>query len=203
MALKKSVVVLCRGFFCRLRQCMNKLLLRRRNIPITRMDLGSRTRHWSSRWETSSRWCRPLSMPQAARLSASHCAAFKRSGGRLVTSATVSGECLRRCRRRSAICSTQGKSTASAVAARERSTRRSGWPLLNSRRPASVGVVCRGKKIHRQCGNKFFDGGAQGGLVVFDGEEIIGAVFEHQLARGLVLSVQGVEADFASVQVEL
>src|SRR5919108_743596 len=102
MALKKSVVVLCRGFFCRLRQCMNKLLLRRRNIPITRMDLGSRTRHWSSRWETSSRWCRPLSMPQAARLSASHCAAF-----------------------------------------------------------------------------------------------------EHQLARGLVLSVQGVEADFASVQVEL
>jgi len=38
MALKKSVVVLCLGFFCRDRQCMNKLLLKRRNIPITRME---------------------------------------------------------------------------------------------------------------------------------------------------------------------
>ena len=31
--------------------------------------------------------------------------------------------------------------------------------------------------------------------------KIVGAVFEHQLAGGLVLSVEGVETDFASVQV--
>jgi hypothetical protein len=38
------VVVLCLGLFCRLSQCLNRLLLNRRNIPITRMDLGWRTR---------------------------------------------------------------------------------------------------------------------------------------------------------------
>ena len=95
MAVKQSVVVWCRGFRCRLRQCMNRLLLKRRNIPMTRMDCGRRTRHWSSRWDTSRRWCRPLSMPQAARLCASHWAALSSSGGRLVTSATVSGACWR------------------------------------------------------------------------------------------------------------
>ena len=49
MALKKSLVVLCWGLFCWQRQCMNRLFLKRRNIPTTRMDWGLRTRHWSSR----------------------------------------------------------------------------------------------------------------------------------------------------------
>ena len=40
MAVKKSLVVLCAGFFCWLRQCINKLLLKRRNIPITNMEWG-------------------------------------------------------------------------------------------------------------------------------------------------------------------
>jgi hypothetical protein len=38
---------------------MKRLLLKRRNNPITRMDLGSRTRHWSSWCEMSRRWCSP------------------------------------------------------------------------------------------------------------------------------------------------
>lgn len=43
---------------------------------------------------------------------------------------------------------------------------------------------------------------SHGGLVGFDGQQKVGAVLEHQLARGLVLGVQGVEADFAPVQIE-
>src|SRR6266851_4480027 len=131
-------------------------------------------------------------MPQAARLSRSHCTAFNSAGGRLVTSATVSGECRRRCRRSNATCSTQGKSICSAVAAHERKTRTSSWPLLNSRLPASVAVACRGGKIRRRGGDEFFDVRSQGGLVIFDGEQIIGAVLQHQLLRGLVLGVEGV-----------
>jgi hypothetical protein len=38
MALKKSVVILCQGFFFRLRQGLNGLLLKRRNRPLTCMD---------------------------------------------------------------------------------------------------------------------------------------------------------------------
>jgi hypothetical protein len=33
-------VVLCSGFFCRLRQCMHKLLLNRRTMPITSIEWG-------------------------------------------------------------------------------------------------------------------------------------------------------------------
>lgn len=68
MAVKKSAVVLWWGLFCWLRQCINRLLVKRRNMPMIRMDLGLRTRHRSFRCETSSRWCNPLSMPQVARL---------------------------------------------------------------------------------------------------------------------------------------
>jgi hypothetical protein len=41
---------------------MNRLVLNRRNIAITRMDLGKRTRHRSSGL-TSSPWCSPPPMP--------------------------------------------------------------------------------------------------------------------------------------------
>jgi hypothetical protein len=129
MAVKKSVVVLCCGLFCRLRQCRHKLLLKRRNMPMTSIECGRRTRHGSSLCETSKRWCRPLSMPQVARWSLSHWAALSSSGGKLVTSATISGRWWRRWRRNKAICSTQGKSTASELAACERNARISHPPL--------------------------------------------------------------------------
>jgi hypothetical protein len=45
VAPKKPVVVLWRGFFRRLRQWMNRLPPKRRNIPMTRMDWGRRSRH--------------------------------------------------------------------------------------------------------------------------------------------------------------
>ena len=44
--------------------------------------------------------------------------------------------------------------------------------------------------------------GFDGGLIVFDGQQKIGAVFEDRVAGGLVLGVEGVQADFAPVQVE-
>jgi hypothetical protein len=43
---------------------------------------------------------------------------------------------------------------------------------------------------------------ADGGLVVFDGEQEVGAVFEDQGASGVGLGVEGVEADEAAVQVQ-
>src|SRR5205814_2032389 len=113
MAVKKSVVVLCLGFFCRLRQCMNRLLLKRRNTPT------------------------------------SNC------------------------------------------------------PLLNYLRPAKFCAFCRGGKKRQWRRNPFFDVSSYGRLVVFDRQQKIGAVFEHQIAGGLVLSMEGVQTDFTSVQVEL
>src|SRR5271157_4157569 len=141
-------------------------------------------------------------MPQAARLNWSHCWAFNSSGGKLVTRATVSGRCWRRWRRSRAICSTQGKSTDSPVAGWERSTRSSGWPLLNSRWPASVGLACRGGKIHRRGGNEFFDVLLDGGLIVFDRQQEISAMFQDGVPGGLVLGMESVQADFAAVQVQ-
>ena len=41
---KKSVVVLCGGFFCRKRHPLKRLLLKRRNIAISRIARGRRTR---------------------------------------------------------------------------------------------------------------------------------------------------------------
>jgi hypothetical protein len=42
----------------------------------------------------------------------------------------------------------------------------------------------------------------QRGLVVLDGQQRVGAVLQHQCARGLGLGVQGLQADFATVQIE-
>jgi hypothetical protein len=64
-------------------------------------------------------------------------------------------------------------------------------------------VAWRGKKIGGRSGDEFFDVGAQGGLVVFDGQQIVGAVFRAPVPGGLVLGVESVEADFAPVQIEL
>jgi hypothetical protein len=44
---------------------------------------------------------------------------------------------------------------------------------------------------------------SQRGLVVLDGRQVVRALFQHQSARALGLGVQGLETDFATVQVEL
>jgi hypothetical protein len=43
---------------------------------------------------------------------------------------------------------------------------------------------------------------SQRGLVVLDAQQRVGAVLQHQCARGLGLGVQGLQADFATVQIE-
>ena len=75
--------------------------------------------------------------------------------------------------------------------------------MLNSRRPARVAVASRGGKTRRRPLDPSLDVRPQGGLVVLEGQQIVGTVFEHQFARGLVLGVEGIEADFAAVQIEL
>lgn len=51
--------------------------------------------------------------------------------------------------------------------------------------------------------DKIFQGVMNGGLVVLDGQKIVGPVFKHQSTGGLVLGVEGVEADHAPIQIEL
>ena len=51
--------------------------------------------------------------------------------------------------------------------------------------------------------DQFFNVRVHGRLVVFDRQQIVGTVFEHQIAGGVVLGMEGVQTDFASVQVEL
>ena len=141
---------------------------------------------------------------QAARLNSRHWAALNSAGGRLGhprdgfrgVLAQGGGAAGRLVRRR-------GSPIASALLAQERRIRSSGWPLLNSRRPARVAVACRGGKTRRRPLDPSPDVRPQGGLVVFDGQQMVGTVFEHQLACGLVLGVEGIEADFAAVQIEL
>jgi len=84
-----SMVVLSSGLFGPERHSNNRRSLKRRNIALTRIALGRRTQQASSRCETSSRWCRSLSMPHAARSYASHRAAVSSQDGRWGTEAAT------------------------------------------------------------------------------------------------------------------
>ncbi len=50
--------------------------------------------------------------------------------------------------------------------------------------------------------DEIFQGVMNGGLVVLDGQKVVGPVFKHQDAGGFVLGMEGVEADHAPVQIE-
>ena len=170
-------------------------------------------------------------MPQWARLWASQAAASRRPGGRLLSKATVSGGWPATARRRRAAWAASGKPAASALIGALCRVRVSCRLLLASRVAASVlpwarvsrcpfffspGAGGSGKKGVRRFGHVALDGCAHGGLVAFDGEQVVGAVFEHECAArpptgrsfplrllgGLVLGVQGVEAHHASVEFE-
>ena len=67
---------------------------------------------------------------------------------------------------------------------------------------ARVDVAARGGKTHRRGRNLFLNVLAQGGLVVFDREQIVGSVFQNQFPGGLVLGVQGVQRDGAPGQIQ-
>lgn len=56
-----------------------------------------------------------------------------------------------------------------------------------------MGVGVRGGKPRCGNGEQFFDVPAQRGLVVFHGQQIIGPVFQHQIACGLVLGMERVQ----------
>ena len=85
----------------------------------------------------------------------------------------------------------------SAATGRLSKVRLSGTPFFFSTVRARVGVTGRGGKTHRWGRNFLFNVLAQGGLVVFDGEQIVGSVFQDQVAGGLVLSMEGVQSDVA------
>src|SRR6266702_8930770 len=197
---------------------MKRLLARRVKMPWTATALAVRSRHSSSRREASSRAWRPLSMPQAARLQWSQSTAWSRSGGRLVTSATVSGFWPSTSRRSRAAWAASGKLACSGVMGALCNVRVSFRLLLRSRLPARVSLWARtsravvalavgaggsGKKGDRRLRHEAFDVVADRRLVAFDGEDVVGAVFEHQRAGRFVLGVEGIEADDAPVEIEL
>lgn len=59
-----------------------------------------------------------------------------------------------------------------------------------------------GGKSHRRGGDQAFKVVPHCGLVAFDGQEVIGPVFQHQGAGGLGLRVEGVETDDAALHVQ-
>ena len=184
---------------------MKRLLAKRVKMPWTATALAERRRHWSSRREASSRAWRPLSMPQAARLQWSQSTAWRRSGGRLVTKATISGCCRPTpSRRSSAAWAARGKLTSSGVMGALCSVRISVRLLLRSRLPARVVLSTRssrlvvalavgsegsGKKGGWRLGHQAVDIVADRGLVAFDGEEVVGTVLKHQRTGGVGLGV--------------
>ncbi len=46
------------------------------------------------------------------------------------------------------------------------------------------------------------EGGVEGGLVFFDGEQIVGSVLENENSGGFGLGVEGIEADHTPVDIE-
>ena len=97
----------------------------------------------------------------------------------------------------------KGKPISSAAVGRLSSVRLSATPLLLSRVRARLGVDFRGGKTRRWNGHNFINVLAQGGLVVFDGQQIVRSVLQHQLPGGLILGVKGVQSHRAPRQIQL
>jgi hypothetical protein len=68
---------------------------------------------------------------------------------------------------------------------------------------ARVAVGFRGGKTRWGNGDQVGDVVAEGGLVLFDRQQIIGPVFEHQLAARLILGVERVQDHPAAGQFQL
>ena len=75
--------------------------------------------------------------------------------------------------------------------------------LFHSTVRAWLALALRGGKTRLGGGHFFFDVGPYRRLVVFDGEQIIGAMFHDQLATRFGLGMQGIEGDIATGQVQL
>lgn len=90
----------------------------------------------------------------------------------------------------------------SAATGRLSSVRLSATPLFLPALRARLGVWGRGGTTRRGDGHFLCDVLAQGGLVVFHRQQIVRAVFEDQLPRGLILGVQRVQGHGAAGQVQ-
>lgn len=86
----------------------------------------------------------------------------------------------------------------SAAAGQLSSVRLSGTPLFTSRVRARVGVDFRGGKTRWGNGDDFINVLAQGGLIILYGQQIVRAMFHHQLSGGLILRVERVQGHRAS-----
>jgi hypothetical protein len=75
--------------------------------------------------------------------------------------------------------------------------------LFRSTARAQVGVVGRGGKARRWGGYSFLHVFPEAGLVVFHGQQVVGAVLHDQFTGGLALGMEGVERDGAPGQVEV
>src|ERR1039457_5161488 len=87
----------------------------------------------------------------------------------------------------------KGKPIFSGATGRVSMERLSWTPLFFSTVRARVSRGGRGGKTRWGNGNQFFDVLAQSGLFVFDGQQIIGPVLQHRVARGLILGMQRVQ----------
>jgi hypothetical protein len=99
--------------------------------------------------------------------------ARSREAGALVIRATSSFLRPWVCRNSRAAWLAKGKPTSSGLTGEVRMTRLSARPLLISRVQAWVLVGCLGGKIRLGSDDFLFEVGSQGGLIVFDGQQIM------------------------------
>ena len=80
--------------------------------------------------------------------------------------------------------------------------RLSGRPLLISLVRAWVGVDSRGGEIGLGGRDKLLDASVCVSPIILHCEQVIGSVFEHQGARGIILRVQGIQGNQAPFQIQ-
>src|SRR5216684_8464940 len=142
--------------------------------------------------------------PKPARLNSSHFWASSFAGSALVMRQTFSSLRPSAWRSSRAACAASGKQTCSGQTAWVRIERLT-LPLFFSywKVRYSAGVGFQGGKIRLGGGEQFLDVLVKLLLVVFNGEQIIPSAFQHDIASGLGLGVQGVQGDQPTLQVQV
>src|SRR5216684_1404006 len=142
--------------------------------------------------------------PKPARLNSSHFRASSFAGSALVMRQTFSSLRPSDWRSSRAACAASGKQTCSGPTAWVRIERLT-LPLFFSywKVRYSAGVGFQGGEIRLGGGEQFLDVLVKLLLVVFNGEQIVPSAFQHDIASGLGLGVQGVQRDESTLQVQI
>ena len=133
--------------------------------------------------------------PKPARFKSSHFWASSLSGGALVMRQMFSSWRPWAWRSKRAACAARGKQTCSGQTGRVRIERLTLRSFSYWKVRYCVGVGCQGGEIRPGGGEQFLDVLVEFGLVVFDGQQIVRPAFQHEIASGFGLGVEGIQRD--------